>query len=77
MHVVRMLPELQRILVEVSLTGHMLCQNKNVSISYVMFFKYCNTLYLLLFPLNNLQGSISLSLKDISSLLRSAISKSF
>ena len=35
----RMLQELQRILVEVSLTGHMLCQNKNVSISYVMFFK--------------------------------------
>ena len=33
MHVVRMLPELQRILVEVSLTGHMLCQNRNVSIS--------------------------------------------
>ena len=56
MHVVRMLPELQRILVEVSLTGHMLCQNKNVSISYVMFFKYCNMLYLLLFPLKQFAG---------------------
>ena len=56
MHVVRMLPELQRILVEVSLTGHMLCQNRNVSISYVMFFKYCNTLYLLLFPLKQFAG---------------------
>ena len=33
-----MLPELQRIWVEVSLTGHMFYQNKNVSISYVMFF---------------------------------------
>ena len=77
MHVVRMLPELQRILVEVSLTGHMLCQNKNVSISYVMFFKYCNTLYLLLYPLKQFAGLYPLSFKDISSLLRSAISKSF
>ena len=34
------------------------------------------TLNLLLFPLNNLQGSISFSFKDISSLLRSAILKS-
>ena len=56
LHGVRMLPELQRILVEVSLTGHMLCQNLNVSISYVMFFKYCNTLYLLLFPLKQFAG---------------------
>ena len=55
MHVVRMLPELQRILVEVSLTGHMLCQNRNVSISYVMFFK-CYKLNLLLFPLKQFAG---------------------
>ena len=55
MHVVRMLPELQRILVEVSLTGHMLCQNRNVSISYVMFFK-CYNLNLLLFPLKQFAG---------------------
>ena len=34
------------------------------------------TLNLLLFPLNNLQGYISFSFKDISSLLRSAILKS-
>ena len=57
MHVVRMLPELQRILVEVSLTGRMLCHNKNVVMKkYVMFFKYCNTLYLLLFPLKQFAG---------------------
>ena len=56
MLVVRMLPELQRILVEVSLTGHMLCQNKNVSISYVMFFKSYNTLNLLLFPFKQFAG---------------------
>ena len=55
-HVVRMLPELQRILVEVSLTGHMLCQNKNVSISYVIFFKYYDKLNLLLFPLKQFAG---------------------
>ena len=60
MHVVRMLlslPELQRmlrILVEVSLTGHMFYQNKNVSISYVMFFKCYNTLNLLLFSLKHI-----------------------
>ena len=56
MHVLRMHPELQRILVEVSLTGHMFCQNKNVSISYVMFFKCCNMLNLLLFPLKQFAG---------------------
>ena len=56
MHVVRMLPELQRILVKVSLTGHMLCQNRNVSISYVMFFKCYNKLNLLLFPLKQFAG---------------------
>ena len=66
MHVVRMLPELQHILVEVSLTGHMLCQNKNVSISYVMFFKYCNTLYLVLFPLKQFAGLSLLVLKILT-----------
>ena len=48
-----------------------------VAISYVMFFKCYNKLNLLLFPLKQFSGSISLSFKDISSLLRSAISKSF